>query len=50
MSDEKQSRRKVLEPWMLLPLLYVVILGGAAFVGFVKFMAWWRVAFGACHP
>jgi hypothetical protein len=35
---------------MLLPLFWLVTLGCAAFVGFVKFMAWWRVAFGACHP
>lgn len=36
--------------WLIIPLIYVVILGGAALVGFVKFMAWWRVAFGDCHP
>lgn len=35
---------------MLLPLLYLVIIGGAILVGVVKFMAWWRVAFGVCHP
>lgn len=26
----------------------VVILFGAAFVGIVKFMAWWNIANGAC--
>lgn len=26
----------------------VVLLGAAAFVGIVKFMAWWNIANGAC--
>lgn len=29
------------------PLITVLIV---AFIGFVKFMAWWRVAFGSCSP
>lgn len=33
--------------YVLLPLVLVLIAG---FVGFVKFMAWWRVAFGDCSP
>lgn len=37
--------------WFVLFLLYgvpLLIVLGAAFVGVVKFMAWWRIAFGAC--
>lgn len=44
-----EKRRRNWALWVL-PLLYLAILLGAAFVGVVKFMAWWRVAFGACHP
>ncbi len=35
--------------WLLifLPFLMLAI---AAFIGIVKFMAWWRVAFGGCLP
>lgn len=36
--------------WWVLPLSYLVLLLIAGFVGFVKFMAWWRVAFGDCSP
>lgn len=36
--------------WGLVVILPLVIILGACFVGFVKFMAWWRVAFGDCSP
>lgn len=33
--------------WIVV-LVYGVPLLVVAFVGFVKFMAWWRIAFGDC--
>lgn len=35
--------------WLLIWLPFL-LLAVAAFIGFVKFMAWWRVAFGSCMP
>jgi len=36
--------------WMIVPAIYVSFLLIAGLIGFVKFMAWWRVAFGDCSP
>lgn len=53
MSHEQPTEEKRFDfaGWAVIFLLYcmpLLLVLGAAFVGFVKFMAWWRVAFGDC--
>jgi hypothetical protein len=50
--SEQAPTKKVPTNWVMVAYIWlpVIIVLGAAFVGFVKFMAWWRVAFGDCSP
>jgi hypothetical protein len=52
MSEPGKTKKKAPTDWAMVAYVWlpVIIVLGAAFVGFVKFMAWWRVAFGDCSP
>jgi hypothetical protein len=52
MSEQAPTKKKVPTNWAYYVYVWLplIVLLGVCFVGIVKFMAWWRVAFGDCSP
>ncbi len=46
MSDPRTKKLESDARWAIGTI--IVIFGGCAVVGLVKFLAWWRIAFGGC--